>query len=215
MRKIHIVGLALAAVLAVSAFAASSAFALESTWLVAAAKPTTEVKTDSASTAAGFALTDAKGGIFGEEVEVLCTGTDEGTVGPGKADLLTKVTVTKCETMKGICGEANAEAINLPWTTSIELIGSAFYDDITTTVGSKEVGYNVICSKIVEDKCEVALARALLENGTGGTVNAIFNSSDANQPKANCSRGGTEAGLVNGTDVLLATGGEALAVSEG
>ncbi|HEX5309666.1 MAG TPA: hypothetical protein VFW38_11365 [Solirubrobacteraceae bacterium] len=212
MRKLQIVGLTLVAVFAMGALYASSAFAAESRWLVDGAIPTAAHQVDSESSGP-ISLTDAKGGIFGEEVQVLCEGTDLGTVGPGPADTLESITVVKCVTDKGICGEPNAEPINLPWTTSIELIGAVFYDDITTTVGNKNVGYRVICNKAVEDTCELALGRALLEN-SGNNVNAVFNSADANQPKGTCTRGGAGAGLVDGIDIILSETGLTIAVSE-
>jgi hypothetical protein len=215
MKKIQILGLAVVAVCALAALTASSALALESTWLVDGAVLTATHEVDSASTSTLFSLADKKGGVFGEEVEVLCAGTDLGTIGIGKADVLSSVTVTECETMKGICGEPLAEAVNLPWTTSVVLIGAKFYDDTTTTVGTKKVGYNVICNKLVEDTCEVALAQPELKNGAAGEVEAVFSSADANQPKATCTRGGAEAGLVNGIDLILSETGLTVAVSEG
>jgi hypothetical protein len=213
MKKLHLIGLALVAVFAFSALSVTSAFALESTWLVKAAKPAAQVAVDSSGK---LLLEDTKGGIFGEAVAVECEGTDSGFVGPGPQDLLETVTVGKCTTQSGICGEPSASAVNLPWLTSIELIGAKFYDDIVTEKAEKTtVGYNVICNKIVEDTCEVALARAELTNNETGTVNAIFSGTDANQPVATCSRSKAATGLVFGTDLNLTVSGEALAVSEG
>jgi hypothetical protein len=213
MKKIHIVGLALVAVFAVSAFAASSAFALESVWLVEGLKLTTAAAVDSSGK---LILTDDKGGPFGEKVEVECEGTDQGTVGPGISDKLTNVLVTGCKTLSGGCEKPNAEANNLPWNTTIELIGGVFYDDIKAGTGN--VAYTVFCTFFGvpgNDTCEIALGRTLLENGAGGTVNAVFNKNDPNQPPATCSRGGAGEGLVDGTDNILSTEGLALAVSEG
>ncbi|HEX5309665.1 MAG TPA: hypothetical protein VFW38_11360 [Solirubrobacteraceae bacterium] len=143
-------------------------------------------------------------------MQILCEGTDLGTVGPGPADTLESITITKCVTDKGICGEPTGEPINLPWTTKIELIDMVFYDDITSAAGN--IGYRVICSKIVENTCELMLGRALLEN-TGANVNAVFNSADANQPKGNCGRGG--AGLLDGIDIILSETGLMISVGEG
>lgn len=191
---------------------ASSAFAVESTWLVDGAVSTVAHEVDSESSGP-IPLADAKGGIFGEEVEILCGGTDLGTIGAGKADRTESITVSSCVTDKGICPAPGAEPINLPWSTRIELISRIFYDDIIAAGGSGTVGYHVLCSKIVEDTCELDLARALLENNGLG-VNVVFSSTDANQPKANCTRGGAEAGLVNGTDFVLSETGLTVAVSE-
>jgi hypothetical protein len=213
MRKLKVLGLVVTAVLAVGMFVVSAAFAFESTWLDKGATVSKAILVHSETTSSRVSFADPKGGLFGEEVEVLCNGSGEGTIGPGKAGTLTKFTVVGCETMKGICGEPDVELINTPWTNSIELIGASFYNDLTTTVGTKMVGYNVVCNKIVEDKCEVALARALLENVAGGDVNNLFNSADSNQPKFVCSRSGN-GGLLNGI-IVAVIGGENLAVSEG
>jgi hypothetical protein len=215
MKKIQTVVLALVAVFAFSAFSASSAFALESVWLVAGAKPTAQVPVDSEGT---LKLTDMKGGILGESVTIECTGTDKGFVGPGKEDLLEVVVVTACKTTEGTCGSPKAEAENLSWLTTIELIGTSFYDDIVTeATGQTEFGYVVECTNIIKvsDRCLLVLGRALLTNETNGTVDATFNSTDANQPAANCERGGAGEGLVNGLDTILTVSGQSLAVSEG
>ena len=212
MRKLHIVGLALAAVFAFSAYAVSSAFAVESTWLVAAAKPAAQV---AANSSGKLLLEDTEGGLLGGKVAIECEGTDSGFVGPGKEDLLEAVNVTKCVLQTGTCGEPLASAINLPWLTTIGLIGAKYYDDIVTEKsGATTVGYNVICNKIVEDACELTLARAELVANGGGTVSAEFSGTDANQPVATCTRTKKETGLVFGADLLSAAGGEALALSE-
>ena len=215
MRKRNITGLVLAAAFVGSLITVVPALALESVWLVDSVNPTSQQEVDSESTATGFSFADMKGGIFGEETELLCFGTGLGTVGPGKEDRIQSITTTSCETMKGICGEPRVEAVNLPWLTSVELIGASFYDDLVSTISGKMVGYSVICNKLVEDKCEAALERVLLENGSGGTVNAVSSSADANQPKENCSRGGEGAGILNGTNIVLSVGGLTIAVSEG
>jgi len=222
IRKISVVGLAL---VAVCAMGASSAFALESVWLVATAKPTAQVAVDSETTlianGGGLLLEDMKGGILLEAVDILCDGTDTGFVGPDSTmsslaseNLLETVTVNHCETMSGTCPEPKVEAINLPWLSTVELIGTAFYVNLVTEKsGATTVGYKVTCS-IISDNCEAPLGRALLENLTNGTVAAIFNPTDVNQPPATCSRGGAEQGLVEGEDILLTVSGAALAVSE-
>lgn len=209
MRKIHIVGLALAAIFVASAFSAASAFALESTWLVGGVKPAAAVAVDSTGE---LTLDDTKGGIFLEDASIKCKGTDKGTVGPGAADKLTEVVVNGCTNVKGCPEPDTAKADNLPWTTKVELIGAEFYDDITSAT---EVGYTATCLGFANDVCTLALGRVLLKNEAGGIVDALFNSADANQPNANCSRGGAGTGLVNGLDTLLTESGAALAVSEG
>jgi hypothetical protein len=214
MRKIHVIGLALAAVFAYSAFSVASAMALESVWLVDGVKAAAAEPVDSSGS---LTLEDTKAGPFGEDVALTCEGTDAGSVGPGAADLTTAITVTKCKANK-LCQESpepKASALKLPWITKIELIGGVFYDDIVAETG--EVEYLTTCTVIgvtIEDTCKLALGRALLEN-SGSNVNAVFNPADANQPNGNCSRGGNGTGLVTGTDVNLSTAGLTIAVSEG
>jgi len=214
MRKLHMVGLALVAAVAFSAFSVASAFALESTWLVDGAKPAAAVAADSTGT---LELEDTKAGPFGESVAITCEGTDEGTIGPGPADTETKITTSKCKASK-LCSESpapTATALKLPWTTKVELIGAAFYDDIVA--GTGEVEYKTTCTVLgisIEDTCKLVLGRALLENN-GSNVNAVFSKTDTNQPAGNCSRGGTGTGLVGGTDLNLSTEGLTIAISEG
>jgi hypothetical protein len=215
MKRTQILGAVFVAVLVVSACAISPALAVESTWLVDGAVPTATQEVDSEWDSAKLSIVDLKGGIFGEEVVILCPGNDLGTIGPGKADSLTSFTITSCELMVSVCPEPLVEVINLPWTSSIVLIGGTFYDDITSTAGTKMVGYNVLCNNIVEDTCEVALVQPQLVSNFNGQVEAVFNSADANQPRANCSRGGTGAGLISGTDLILSEVGLSVAISEG
>ncbi|MFZ1153326.1 MAG: hypothetical protein WAN93_00315 [Solirubrobacteraceae bacterium] len=213
MKRSYLIGLTLVAVLASTAFAASSAFALESTWLVSGAKPTAAVNVDSES--GSTSLEDVKGGIFGEAVAVTCKVLDKGTVGPGPADTVTAVTLEECATTKGICPSPVATAVNLPWNTKIELIGTAFYDDIVSS-GVGNPGYTVSCSGVV-DTCTAMLGRPLdKENTAGGAVLVEFNPADTNQPAADCTKGGTGQGLVKGTQTILTeVAGLALAFSEG
>jgi hypothetical protein len=204
MKKLHIIGLALVAVLACSAAVAASAFALESTWLVAGAKPAAAVKTDSTGK---ILLEDMS---FGAAVE--CATADKGTVGPGPKDTVTEVVFSSCTVEKGCTTVDAVTAVDLPWTSTVTLSGTAFLD-VLTADGAGAPGYLVECTILgilADDVCTKAEATVNLENLTS-EVNALFNTEE----EAKCSLGGEKAGLVSGTETILVEGGQALAVSEG
>ncbi len=79
MRSIKILGMAFAAVLALTVVVAGSASAHE--WLVGGKPVTTALAGKSKTLGKGFLLEDA-----GAKTAIICPGTDEGTVGPGAAD---------------------------------------------------------------------------------------------------------------------------------
>jgi hypothetical protein len=195
------------------ALSAASAMALESTWLVDGAKPAAAVPMDFTFTEV---IEDTKAGPFGEDTAIECLGTGGGAIGPGPADRITNLTTVECLPKK-LCGTSpiGYSGLKFPWITKIELINGVFYDDIVGEVG--EVEYLTICTVLgikLEDTCKLALARAKLEN-SGSNVKAVFDSSDPNQPAANCSRGGNGTGLLSGENVFLSTEGLTFAVSEG
>jgi hypothetical protein len=136
----------------------------------------------------------------GTGVTLTCEGTDEGTVGPEGKDETTKITATKCTSSnKSLCPEpATATALNLPWQTALEEPEAGkIRDKITTTAGTKEVGWEVKCNNGITDKCLAASSSTGMKNNeANGTVAAAF---DAKTPKANCSIGGAAKGKVEGT----------------
>jgi hypothetical protein len=236
MKKLYLLGLTAVVVLAFSALTVSSAFALESVWLVSGAVPTSQVHV-LLTTPAGTALRleDTKAGLSGEPVAVECVVTGEealGFVGPDST-MLNLANEDLQETGEclegkfvaggtGPCETGMAPVItadNLPWLTTVELIGSSFYDDVVTEAsGQTEVGWQVTCLVVglnFSDLCTLTLGRALLSNEANGTVDVLFNSADVNQPKGNCERGGAESGLVDGLLIAEALEGLTLAVSEG
>jgi hypothetical protein len=202
MRKSQILGLALFAVFAFSAIMSAAAFA-ESEWLLNGAPITaaTEVLSEGE-----LSLCDDKGGLFGEDVCVKCSGLDKGTVGPGKADVTQEVTglagekdITNCTNELNCPSPILVEAENLPWTTEIVLNGTEFRDLIGTA--AKQPGYLVSCAGVV-DLCE-GHATVTLTNEPGGVL-ATF----ANLEVATCTRGGAGQGLVTGTSLIFDHVGE-------
>lgn len=225
MKKIHRIGFTILAVSAFSVFTASSASALESVWLVNGVKPAAQVESD----AVGLAfLEDTKGGTGGASLEVECEALEAGNagfVGPGPEDLIAKADFTKCLFIAGKSSpcETSMEPVavpdNLPWLSTIELIGTKYYDDIVTeATGQTEIGWMVTCLVLgvnFSDLCSQTLARAELTNEANNTVDELFSSTDANQPAGNCTRGGAGTGLVDALYFVLPDNGMPLAVSEG
>lgn len=217
MLRIQMMGLAAVAALVMSAVAAGSAFAAHE-WLVGGASLASPVKIHSE---ASLELEDAKATLGA--VRVSCAGHDAGTVGPNALDLVESITLellgtkTKigCTFIKnGACNsgvEPTAEAVNLPWHTELYLEGTEVRDMITEngTGGTHLPGWAVTCKTAlgnITDTCTVALGSTGVEQMAEGVL-AKF---EKKSPKANCSNGGTGAGLVEGNDLLLNPGGSLL-----
>jgi hypothetical protein len=237
-RTLGLAGLmALVAMLAVSAVAASSAFANPEWGECTKVKAAPEFKdslcneagrgeftwkafatTKAVSSKGRLELTDEKGGVFGEEIKVRCPknseaeGIDEGWVGPGSADEVTKITdaagkvLINCEPVTGICPTpVTAEAIHLPWQTKLEVIGGEIRDVIVSGTGGAP-GWKVSCNGTI-DTCEGSTNTAVSNVSTG--VDLTF---DLKSPKVTCSRGGAGMGKVSGTDHVLNPTGVQLSV---
>jgi hypothetical protein len=160
-------------------------------------------------------LTDEKGGPLGGGVTVRCPknseaeGLNEGTVGPGSTDEITKITDAAgktpiaCETVAGICpAPVTAKPIHLPWVTKLLANGR---DEIVSGTGG-EPGWEVSCNGTI-DICQ-GKTNTAVTNVTGG-VDLTF---DANSPNVNCSRGGAGKGKVRGTVHVLNPTGVVLSV---
>ena len=217
MKKINTLGVVFAAVFLSNIVLAASAFGADE-WLINGVALGAAFAALSES--AELLFSDTKGGPFGEEIDILCSLHDEGTVGAGGADKITKVTnlaatsaEIKCTTDAGMCTEAVAEAVNLPWTTKIVLAGVTFRDEIGPGTGGGP-GYAILCKNIVNtDVCTsptTKLTSVLLTNAVGG-VEASFDAVSEEEPMT-CTRGGAGAGLVKGVDLMFVEG-EALTTS--
>ena len=57
--------------------------------------------------------------VGGQTIVVLCSGTDEGTIGPKQFDRITRITPTSCANEENCGGTIKAEAVNLPWQTEL------------------------------------------------------------------------------------------------
>jgi hypothetical protein len=209
MSRIRILGLALVAAFAMSAVAATAASAAP-VWeeeVGGVFKPITVAK---ASTSTGTLKLKDTGTLLGES-EVECTGTDKGTVGAGSADTITEIKATECKGIKVCKAPVTAEALNVApklaggvWQTALETVGTETRDKVTTTSGTKVVGWTVTCETSFgkqTDVCESASTTTAMTNNANGTVTATF---DAKSPSAKCSLGNATSGHVLGTDVLKA-----------
>jgi hypothetical protein len=215
MRKLHIAGVAFAAVFAVLAVMAASAFAA-SEWLVngESAKAGTET-----TTTGELLLEDANSLL---KVDILCSGIFDGTIS-GTADTVTavltlsgtsetaenlakeKVTSIDCTVSNaGACsspktGELiNVFPIHLPWTSAVELPSTELWVDTLTKGTGGEPGYEITCTSsllgTVTDVC-TGKPSANLKNETGG-VEGLFEEAEATNKPGNCSIGGEKEALV-------------------
>ncbi len=194
MRSIGILGGALLAALLFGAAMAASASADE---YLFNGKPITERLT--LGGLGELELIDMK-----EGVAVKCTGHSEGTKGPGALLEITKVTGlagelnVPCTVEKGssLCESATAMAVNLPWHSELILREGELRGLITTSNAGWEVNCETIIGKVT-DTC-TGTGSAALKNVSGG-VEVI---AEEKSGKANCSRGGAEAGLVRGHGLI-------------
>jgi hypothetical protein len=211
------------AMLAFGAFSVSSAFALESVWLEGAAKPTEALLVESEGE---LLLEDQK-----EKTALLCSGLNEGFIGGDKSGAnpkwdevtrilnleLTSTTILCTFEADGSCeasSSPDAIAVGLPWLTELVLVGSTFLDLITSASG--KVGYDSTCLVLgitILDECTLSTGEAEVTNGTEG--NALVTFSSTTQSDGECTLPKEKVGVVEGTIILKAASGEALAVSEG
>jgi hypothetical protein len=163
-----------------------------------------------------------KGGLFGEGVDLLCSGnvlaefasaTDLNIItiyalGATDPNTLGSATVG-CEVHSGSCGTAKATAIHLDWLVQLELAPTAVTNLASGEGG--EPGWNVECSLKIEDEC---VGKTIVEskNLSTGEVESVFN--EATETPANCSRGGAKEGLVNGAVKFIGEGGLSLEIME-
>lgn len=215
MRKFYTLGLALLSVFAFGAIAASAAFA-EHEWLFNGGPVTSELTVLSETEeVGGLLLEDMKGGLFGEGIDVLCSGLDEGTVGPGGKDLVTKIFDLEgresppneiiCESMSASCGApVEVLPVNLPWSTELFLNGLGEFRDLVGPGNGGEPGWSVTCHTSigpVTDTC-TGHTNVAVSNTTEGDVLITFDSGKPEET-ATCTRGGEKQGLVEGAILIF------------
>ncbi len=198
MKSIKIAGLCLVALAAMAMATAATASATP-VWEQLNGTTWSEIKgTEKVISAGTLKLTDTKGGLTGGVVTVECSGTDEGTVGPGKFDRITKITVANpCRNITGCVGTIKAEARNLPWQTELFETEGKVRDSVVSEVAGDFPGWKVECT--LSDTCEGNTTTAIVNNTSNNTVEAVF---DAKSAVVKCSRGGAGTGKVEGTNII-------------
>ncbi|HEX5310065.1 MAG TPA: hypothetical protein VFW38_13425 [Solirubrobacteraceae bacterium] len=216
--RLQSVGVTLVVMLAAGSAAASS-FASEGEYLEGGNPAELGVSTV-LSEASDVLIEDMKGGLFGEGVDVLCSGFDLAefdnpdvmlvlSIWPlSGSDPGTGAVKIPCTVDSGICGEAEAEATHLPWRLKATSGTRATFE----SGGSGEPGWKVECNKIAEDEC-VGKSTVGLKNVAAG-MDVVFDAT-TNEKPANCSRGGSGQGLIEGEVLFTNEGaGGAIAAAE-
>lgn len=213
--RLQIAGATLVVMFAVG-LTATSSFASEGEYLEGGNPVELGVSTI-LSEASNVLIEDMKGGIFGEAVDVLCSGFDLAefdrpnvmlvlSIWPlSGSDPGTGAVKIPCTVDSGICGEAEAEATHLPWRSEATSGTRATFE----SGGSGEPGWKVECNKAVEDEC-VSKSTVGLKNVAEG-MDLIFDAT-TNEKPANCSRGGSGQGLIEG-EVLFTNEGAGGAIA--
>jgi len=219
MKKIHILSVALVAVLAMGVVGAVSASAHE--WLangvaIGSALPST--------TTGELTLGSENGLKLGIKSAVLCSGTFVGTTGPGATDevtgvlSLTGVTVTLSAPLVcaevSTCTTSEVAPVDLPWLTTL----TTATNDLLAANGAGNPGWEVVCKTslgTVEETCTTADQNATVENdATEKDVLGKF----LKEVTGTCSIGGANTGWVessaaDGAGLISLVNGETLEAS--
>jgi hypothetical protein len=207
MKELHLIGLAIFAVLASGAITASTALA-ESEWLWE--KEPISVQLTFEWTNEATYIDDSTG------MKYLCSWVFVGPAGPGKVGKITeiaslslfkeattnlagqKVNALSCTLVeKGLCTEANGSLIwaipvNLPWATEIVLDEGIFVDRLPANAG-----YEISCNTFIgvqTDVCTGAMG-ADLTNAVEGVVSEFLANDELTNPAGNCTVGGANTWL--------------------
>ena len=235
MRKLHVLGVALIAVVAfgvVSAATASAVTFLLAEWLVGGSAVTSTALAETT----GELLIAEELTVLGVKIKiaVLCSGIFVGSIGSDGADDLTELLNLARElidltplvelgllcTNDENCPEPLAWADNLPWLTQLELMvdgSEEFFVDLLTANGNGSPGYHVVCmgNTALADLCTAPESTTKVTNEAGG-LNSEFSEAFttlAGLKLANCEIAGNETGIVEGL-ALVTTPGGALTASE-
>ncbi len=234
MKSVRIAGLCLAAMFVMSMVAAGTASAALH-WLVCSAGTTsTRYTTSQCETAsasgewnwsevAGTEATRTQGSLvllthgvpIVGEVEVKCSGTDEGSVGPGNLSRTTAIPSIKCEKGKN-CETlvSGAEPVGLPWNSELRETEGVIRGTIRKGAGStSEPGWRAACKVLgvtEENTCTTEEGLVTLSNdNTPGTVGPLLVLADflhPNKPEAKCTVKGTTGDVLGGISILLLNG---------
>ena len=153
-------------------------------------------------------VTHLVSGSEGESVE--CEESGEGSVEPGAAGSITKMTMSNCARLPGTCESSHAgslSALNLPWSTTLSVYGGAAHDLISNAAGT--AGFQLGCTVLglkINVSCTGRFS-ATLKNVAAGVEAALA------AEKVTCPGFGEGATSFEGTQVIEATKGAKLEVS--
>ena len=158
------------------------------------------------------------------EVVIVCGGSEEGVVGPGKYSKVTKINVEPkhCAVTKGGgtlgCQEVlKVNGVNLPWQAElVEAEGKVLNKlNVVGTVG-KEPGWEVECKTLAGNKDNICESEGTgkeeflqLENRLSNSILLVLQTFEKKH-KATCTEGGAEQGEVAGAVVTFKTNGAGL-----
>jgi len=174
-------------------------------------KAVTETVEVTSSSPGGLELEDSK--ATGGATAIKCEGSDLGTVGNEGSDSVTRITASNCslvEKKEGECEKSKpvtARALNLPWATKLEEVGTKeVRDQVTSLVSGKEPGWAVECTVLgvfkITDECTGNTSTGIHNVRNEGKVEAEFDKVTEEKP-ATCSVGGAKSGFVKGVDLSL------------
>ena len=218
MKKIHILGITLFAMLGFGALSAGSAFAVETAqWLV-----------DGATIALTEAVNvDITGELLLEDLkatlkpDVLCLEVlGLGFLYSNGEDTVTEGECMGVESMTSGVTCEKPVPLHLPWLTQlVQTAGGEFLDEIKNG-GAGEPGWKVVCTALgvkVTDECTTENGKPTQVNHTPTEeVESVFEETVAKSEEANCTVGGKEEGMVQGSlflNALNTAGTELLALT--
>jgi len=222
MKKIHVLGVALVAMLAFGVVGAVSASATTLEWLA----NNVAIGTPLASETTGSLTLGSTNGL-GLKIEavVLCVGAFDGTVGPTVEDTINTVlnvngqaVALSCASVKTCEGNSEVKAVDLPWLSRLEKMSAIpTMLDVLESGGKGNPGWSVSCKTALGTVTETCtgVQGSSLKNTKTGEVEGKFEK----ELTAECSMGGADSGFVetSATDaigLILLLNGEALEVSE-
>jgi len=235
MRKIYVFVVAALAVL-MFGIVAASASAATLMWLEGGLKM---IAASASETTGEILLRNTNGGGIGVNIEILCSGSFDGSVGPGAEDIITEVldlskkqvtlsSMLACTAENSNCISPLVAPINLPWLSVLELMGSdaapLFLDLLIPGNGSVGIfgnpGWDMDCITIiglVEEECAGEVGANLENIPAENDVLGTFSEAEivTESAQAFCTGGLSNTGLVN-TDaaaLIFLTNGKSLAVS--
>lgn len=228
MNSRYLVGLCLAAVLAMLALGVAPAMGV-SKFLLNGEVITTEMNFEGESTTNDILFEDTKSTIA---TDILCSKYEdysgfwpfrlllewlmlnrEALVLPGVPGV--PGTLADCEDMAKNCSSVTVAVNNLPLEDGEVQLSGTTYFMLTLNVAGKEPSFTIVCESLlgkVEDTCKGEFG-AILTNVTGGVDAEWSETNETINPPLTCSVGGAKTGLIVGVSLLKSSSGT-LTVSE-